>query len=492
MASFFRRAHLSVGRGLRDFFVSKYPFPKTCLLASPISGDELLKIDLSEIIGGSTLISVADVLRRTSLGITKVATGLECDLDFTAAGFQFILNAVNALAVSSGERIFLFNEGDNWKDMTTNGLASWVPRPLKTGLVELAIMGTGNRLKDRFSVSIWRVDEDALECTNPRAPIKRKRISLGVPALPYTSKIEPIDIVYTWVNADDPQWQELINGHREPQHLDLDRFAQVDELKYSLRSVFAFAPWVRKVFIFSNCAPPSWFVASERVQWVMHDEVIEGRYLPLFSSHSIELFLHRIPGLSERYVYFNDDVFLSGFVRPQDFFTSLGHSISRMEPHGALPFLEQQVEQGLAEEWQSAAVNCARLFQRWNGLYPIYLHRHTPHAFTRSTYQTMMDEFPDEVETTRLAKFRSSGDFSFTSFFYHHFAFAIGKGIHIDEEGAIVRATNYKRFLDRKTYNRLRFFCVNDGGGSSADLNFAKFKETFLKKRFPFKSLAEK
>ncbi|WEJ12935.1 stealth conserved region 3 domain-containing protein (plasmid) [Sinorhizobium sp. K101] len=303
--------------------------------------------------------------------------------------------------------------------------------------------------------------------------------------------IEPIDVVYTWVNADDPAWRDLIAPYRDRIKVDHDRFVQYDELKYSIRSLFTFAPWVRKVYIFTNCAPPEWFLPSDRIQWVKHEEVIPKAYLPLFNSHAIETFLHEIPGLSERYIYFNDDVFLSGAVRPTDFFNAYGQSVSRMETSGVLTHLEQRVEAGTAEEWQCAAVNSAKLLFKETGVFPLRLHRHAPHAYQRTVYAELANKFPKELEVTRRARFRQETDYTFTSFLFHHFALWRGKAAHLDEDSMVVRASNYKRFLARKIYSTQRFFCINDGGGSADDADFQRFKKKFLNAHYPFKSPAE-
>lgn len=436
--------------------------------------------------------SADDILRAVDLGITAKATGISSDLDLHGAGFQFTMQAASSAAAAAGETLFLYVEGGDWKNMSNARMVDWTPTLLRHGFVEIAIADSNKRLIDRFSISIWTNEDQDLLCTNPFAPIKRTRKG-GAPLICLLdTQIRPIDIVYTWVNAADPEWRELVGAYREQEALDLDRYVQIDELKYSLRSIFAFAPWVHRIHIFTNCAPPDWFVESDRVKWVQHKDIISDRHLPLFNSHSIEMFLHEIPGLAEQYVYFNDDVFASYFLRPQDFFTPYGQSISRMEPHGSTPHFATLVEAGAAQEWQAAALNCATLLHKWTGVFPTNLHRHTPHAFCKSTYTALVQQFPAEAELTRGSRFRASTDYSFTSFLYHHFALAAGKAVHLTEEGMIVRSSNYRSFQRRKVYLKSRFFCLNDGGGSANDVNFQQFKEKFLEDRFAFKSPAER
>ncbi|WP_341643305.1 hypothetical protein [Thauera sp. SDU_THAU2] len=139
---------------------------------------------------------------------------------------------------------------------------------------------------------------------------------------PADSTAAPPDIVQTWADAHESAWRDLVSPYKDIGRIDPDRFEQTDgELKYSLRSV-AFRPWARRIHIFSNCAPPDWFRETDRIRWVRHEEVVAETHLPLFNSHAIETFLYEIPGLTENFIYFNDDFFLSapsaavGFPRP--------------------------------------------------------------------------------------------------------------------------------------------------------------------------------
>lgn len=147
-----------------------------------------------------------------------------------------------------------------------------------------------------------------------------------------------IDAVYTWVNGSDPKLLELMRyykevgnytrtdesrGSNELDGMDASRFRDNDELKYSLRSIEKYAKWIHKVFIVTNGQIPSWLdVNNPKVEIVTHEQIFKNTsHLPTFSSSAIEMNLHRIPGLSDYFVYFNDDVFLGRPVYPYDFYT---------------------------------------------------------------------------------------------------------------------------------------------------------------------------
>ncbi|XP_052260463.1 N-acetylglucosamine-1-phosphotransferase subunits alpha/beta-like isoform X1 [Dreissena polymorpha] len=101
------------------------------------------------------------------------------------------------------------------------------------------------------------------------------------------------------------------------------RFEDNEELRYSLRSLERFAPWVRHVFIVTNGQLPYWLnLENPHVSIVTHEEIFANEsHLPTFSSPAIESNLHRIPGLSDKFVYMNDDVMFGKEVWPDDFYS---------------------------------------------------------------------------------------------------------------------------------------------------------------------------
>ena len=117
----------------------------------------------------------------------------------------------------------------------------------------------------------------------------------------------------------------LITGDDSKEDADISasRFADNEELKYSLRSVEKHAPWVRNIFIVTNGQIPSWLnLDNPRLKIVTHEDLFQNHsHLPTFSSPAIESHLHRIPGLSQKFIYLNDDVMFADNVWPDDFYT---------------------------------------------------------------------------------------------------------------------------------------------------------------------------
>ncbi len=134
---------------------------------------------------------------------------------------------------------------------------------------------------------------------------------------------KPIDFVLAWVDGNDPQWRkrkatavgtELSDDRAE-------RYRDWGLLRYWFRGVDQFAPWVRRIFFVCDQAPPIWLDQNHpKLRIVHHEDFIPSKYLPVFSSHPIELNMHRIPDLQEQFVYFNDDMFLLFPLKPERFF----------------------------------------------------------------------------------------------------------------------------------------------------------------------------
>ncbi|XP_078075653.1 N-acetylglucosamine-1-phosphotransferase subunits alpha/beta isoform X2 [Mustelus asterias] len=114
-----------------------------------------------------------------------------------------------------------------------------------------------------------------------------------------------------------------ISQSKQDDDISASRFEDNEELRYSLRSVERYAPWIRHVFIVTNGQIPSWLnLDNPRVTIVTHQEIFRNvSHLPTFSSPAIETHLHRIPGLSQKFIYLNDDVMFGKEVWPDDFYS---------------------------------------------------------------------------------------------------------------------------------------------------------------------------
>ena len=141
-----------------------------------------------------------------------------------------------------------------------------------------------------------------------------------------------IDFVVAWVDGSDPQWcSEKAKYQAEPNSRTEDvRYRDWENLHFWFRAVEQYAPWVRKVHFVTWGHLPKWLNEDHpKLHIVRHEDYIPKEYLPTFSSHPIELNMHRINGLAEEFVYFNDDTFLNAPVKPEDFFKN-GQPVDRL------------------------------------------------------------------------------------------------------------------------------------------------------------------
>ena len=122
-----------------------------------------------------------------------------------------------------------------------------------------------------------------------------------------------IDFVVPWVDSSDPAWIEQYNHYRPEKPItDRGRFRNWDIFRYWFRAVEQYAPWVNKVYLVTNGTFPEWVNAEcPKLVLVRHEDYIPEKFLPTFSSHTIELNMDKIPGLSEHFVYFNDDMYIN-------------------------------------------------------------------------------------------------------------------------------------------------------------------------------------
>lgn len=134
-----------------------------------------------------------------------------------------------------------------------------------------------------------------------------------------------IDFVVTWVDCNDAKWQEQYANYKgtklKLEGEDGARYRENNMFKYWFRAVEKYAPWVRKIHLITADQKPEWLnVNHEKLNLVSHKDYVPEQYLPTFNSRTIELNIHRIQELSEKFVLFSDDCFLNGKMNPNFYF----------------------------------------------------------------------------------------------------------------------------------------------------------------------------
>ena len=246
----------------------------------------------------------------------------------------------------------------------------------------------------------------------------------------------PIDIVVPWVDGSDPAWRAERAKYRPDQGSDGSeaRFREWGLFQYWFRSIEKYAPWVRTIHLVTWGHLPPWLnTAHPKLNIVNHKDYIPAEYLPTYSSHVLELNMHRIPGLAEHFIYFNDDVYLSTPTQPEDFFQNglpvdaavLG-TVTNSDTFSFLPYIQlnmmgiinqtfskRQVMKENLNKWFSPKYGKLMLYNAY--LFPGknvtgFRNFHTCIPFRKETLDQVWAAFPEALEHTCRNRFRSRED----------------------------------------------------------------------------------
>lgn len=255
----------------------------------------------------------------------------------------------------------------------------------------------------------------------------------------------PIDFVVLWVDGNDPEWQRRFNEYApQDKQIDVDcgeaRYRDWDCLRYWFRGVAQFAPWVRTVHFVTCGQVPEWLnTECDKLHLVRHEDFIPAEYLPTFSANPIEDNLHRIEGLSEHFVFFNDDFYLTAPVTPERFFVGglptdmavlntiqceglMGHitfnDLDAINRH----FSKREVMRSL-RHWFTPRYG--RYMLRTMALMPWprfsgFFDHHVPQAYRKHTLEEVWAAEPELMHTTCTHRFRHMADANQWIFRYWH------------------------------------------------------------------------
>lgn len=302
-----------------------------------------------------------------------------------------------------------------------------------------------------------------------------------------------IDLVYLWVDGNDPKWQEKKRRYMDTEINTVGRYQDNQELKYSLRSVEKHLPWIRKIFIVTDDQIPAFLDTNHpKIEVVYHSEIFPKKVIPSFNSSLIEYFIYKIPGLSEHFLYANDDMFVNADLKPSFFFRE-GIPIMRMIYN---PLIRYKIKLKKAfniniNTYRLAIENAYLLFKKRFGLfYPISQH-HNIDAFLKSDYKAVVEDvFKEELETMYLNRFRHKTDIH--RMLINYYALANKRGIlrYADRKESCrlrVHRTNYQKYISE--YDP-KLFCLNDSEHATDE--HRSHVEPFLKQMFPVKATFEK
>jgi Stealth protein CR2, conserved region 2/Stealth protein CR3, conserved region 3/Stealth protein CR4, conserved region 4 len=308
-----------------------------------------------------------------------------------------------------------------------------------------------------------------------------------------------IDMIFSWVDGNDPEYQRIRASRQQGVILgegdESDaRYRQIDELKYALRSVYMYAPWVRRIFIATDSPQPAWLADHPAVTIMRSEQFFKDpSVLPTHNSQAVESQLQHIPGLSEYFLYSNDDMFFGRPVNPRMFFS----------PGGVTKFIEATTRIGLGENdlQRSGFENAARVNRKLlKDRFGRITTRHLEHAaapLRKSILLEMEMEFAEEFAATAASRFRAKDNISVTNSLYHYYAMLTGRAV--SQEHAKVQyvdttlRSGLKLLKPLLAKRNMDFFCLNDGSFPEVSAEERQERVTdFLEKYFPIKAPWEK
>lgn len=337
--------------------------------------------------------------------------------------------------------------------------------------------------------------------------------------------MDKIDFVITWVDGNDPVWQAEKAKYQQKKVGDTraNRYRDWDFLRYWFRGIEQNAPWVERIYFVTWGHLPPWLdLDNPKLRVVKHSEFIPAEYLPTFSCRPIELNLHRIPGLSEKFVYFNDDMFLLKPVKESEFF------------RGGLPCdyavldatsVNEKTNDGQAIQAQSlytsllfniAAINrhfdkktvIRHNWRKWYNLrygkemfrtllltpwikFTGFKSAHLPYSYLKSTFEEVWKQEAPALRTACEHKFRDPTDVSSRLFSFWQLA----KGDFAPRSPKIGFTTSLcadpeknRAICEKLSSGRYKMACINDDFHGN---NFEETKKMYIdtfEKLFPNKS----
>lgn len=333
--------------------------------------------------------------------------------------------------------------------------------------------------------------------------------------------MDKIDFIVTWLDSNDSLWQEQFDHHRLKAKGDKSkaRFRDMDIFRYWFRAVEQYAPWVNKVFVVTNGKTPDWLnLKNQKLVAVKHADYMPKECLPTFNSCAIELYMNRIKGLSEHFVYFNDDMLLNGPVGPDYYFrnglpcdfnketcfnvpiyTSIERFNISMSMLADLGILNAHFDRwktvcqsprrwlGPHLGWKGLLMSAILVKQR---LFVGFSNYHTEQAYLRSTFDEVWAAEPEFLRAS-CTQFRE--EVIANPYLFRYWQFASNKfhplkrnfaGFHISERSLI-------HDIEKALFNeKIHSVCLNDTSFcSEEDFNYIKAKLVEMyERKLPTKS----
>ena len=292
-----------------------------------------------------------------------------------------------------------------------------------------------------------------------------------------------MDIVITYVDGNDPVWKQDYEKYTNVPVMQ-KRFRDWGTLKYLLRGIEVNMPFIRNVYLVVShpSQVPSW-VDTDNLKIVLHKDIIPEEYLPTFNCNPIEMHLHRIEGLNEEYLYFNDDLYPLAPCKPEDFFRN-GKGVLKFSRH----FLVSGMYKHICRNSDTFARKALGMPKSCRFIRP----QHTCTAMLKSQCEELYSKLRQEIlnSLTRTRTEDNLNQYLFLDYQYY-------KGLMIDEKISnkhfSVALTSPSKLYGYIMNPSRKLMCVNDVRLS--EKRYVALREamiTAFENKFPNKSRFEK
>ena len=314
----------------------------------------------------------------------------------------------------------------------------------------------------------------------------------------------PIDVVYTWVNGNDAARQQAFQYHLtqdkqvQPRNRDAtvrNRSVDREELRYSLRSLACFAPWVRHIYIITGFNQrPEWLRDHPDITIVPQSSIFpDENHLPTFNSQAIECHLDRIEGLSDFFIYMNDDTFFGNEISSFDLVWGDGVMLggtavpSWVTPRG----IPEENETAFISAWKNNNMLLDSVFGEKKRTMP----NHQLTMLSKDVFRDTRRMFPSAFERTSICRFRSVNNINpvGVAFYVGLYTGRLKITNHLTTQFIILGDDNqnnqnkFKRLMNRRPH----LFCINDdttmeGATPEIDQSLRQLLETYLPVKSPY------
>lgn len=310
----------------------------------------------------------------------------------------------------------------------------------------------------------------------------------GIESFMFDEYKDPIDIVFTWVSDSDPEWLYNKNRFSETPIGELNtRFYDYEQLRYALRSVAYYAKFIRNIYIVTDNQVPYWLDTNHaQIHIIDHKTIFEDpSVLPVFNSVAIESWIHKIPGLSENFIYANDDYFFGSPVTKSHFIHPNGIAKLFLEP---IPNAYGEIFEDSEPTNQLSLFTAQCFYEKYNH-WPSFWPLHAPMVKNISLINEMNEEFKELTSKTSKSRFRENGTVSPLYLLSSYYAFEKAKcvvsAIRYDYVSTDAPTLDAKLALLLKKIksNSCDVFCLNDHR-SVSETQVVKVVR-FMKEAFP-------